>query len=165
MKVLPIVPNGLEEIKALYGDPQHIPGKPDVEWERENLSTFQLPYPLRLSWDKDTLVSTVTAHKLVGEYICDALDEIGQYNGGWYLDKFGYNRFGGIYNPRFKRGIDELSTHAWGIAIDLNPHLGPLGEESKMPDFIVKAFTNRGFVWGGVFPRPDGMHFQACSGY
>lgn len=161
MKKLSIVPNGLEEIKELYGDPQH----PDAEWERENLSRFRLPFPMKLSWDTNTVVTLVTAHKLVGEAMMDALEEIRDYRGEAYLQQNRLDLFGGIYNPRKKRGIDEWSTHAWGIAIDINPHRGPLGQPSTMPEFIVEAFVKRGFEWGGNWKRIDAQHHQACTGF
>jgi len=34
-----------------------------------------------------------------------------------------------------------------------------------MPWFIVEAFCDRGFEWGGTWEVPDGQHFQACTGY
>jgi hypothetical protein len=95
----------------------------------------------------------------------DALDEIGEAHGGAYLEREGLNRFGGTFNPRLKRGYNSLSTHTWGIAIDIAPERGALGEEPDIPDFIVDAFERRGFVWGGRWARPDGMHFQAARGY
>lgn len=154
------IPHGVDEIKETYGDPG------DDLWARDNLGTFALPFPLRLSWDPGTLVYSVIAHRLVGGAIVDALDEIGQFKGGAYLERNKLNRFGGIYNRRAKRGIDQPSTHTWAIAIDLNPDKAPLGgDPNGQPRFIVGAFTKRGFVWGGNFARPDGMHFQACGGY
>lgn len=167
MVKLEYVPTGLVEILAHYGNPD-ADGDfiPDQSWVKRNLRRFRLPYPLRLSWRPDTLVQTVLAHRLVGDAIVDALDEIGQVHGGRYLEQNQLNRFGGIYNARLKRGINEPSTHTWGIAIDLNPDKAPLGEDpSGQPDFIVQAFKKRGFVWGGEFNRPDGMHFQAARGY
>lgn len=160
------VPSGLKEIVAYYGDPD-IDGDfvIDPGWKEKHLTVFNLPYPLRLSWRPETLVSRVTAHRLVGDAMMDALVEIGDYRGGAYLEQNQYNYFGGIFNPRMKRGIGQLSTHTWGIAIDINPHLGPLGKPSQMPEFIVNAFVRRGFVWGGEWKRTDAQHMQAAKDY
>jgi hypothetical protein len=31
-----------------------------------------------------------------------------------------------------------------------------------MPDAVVKLFAAEGWVWGGPWSKPDGMHFQAA---
>jgi len=160
------VPTGRGEIIRHYGNPDADGDfAVDEQWKRDNLRVFRLPYPLRLSWRPDVLVERVATHRLVGDAIVDALDEIGQTHGGAHLERNRLNHFGGIFNPRLKRGYNDLSTHTWAIAIDINPHRGPLGEEPDMPGFIVEAFERRGFVWGGRWSRPDGMHFQAARGY
>lgn len=161
------VPTGLIEILNHYGNPDSDGDfVPDKAWVEKNLRRFRLPYPLRLSWNPDQLIRYVLAHRLVGDAMMDALDEIGQVHGGRYLEQNQLNRFGGVYNPRLKRGLGQLSTHTWAIAIDLNPEKAPLGADpSGQPGFVVEAFTKRGFMWGGEFKRPDGMHFQACRGY
>jgi len=83
-----------------------------------------------------------------------------------YLQENDWDRWGGCFNFRLKRGSNELSTHAWGIAVDINPHIAPFGgDPDKQPYFIVKAFERRGFEWGGRWSYPDGQHFQACHGY
>jgi hypothetical protein len=153
------VPDGLDEIYEYYGDPD----APD--FFEKNLRRFNVPFPLRLSWEPDVQVTRILAHKRVGDAIVDALFEIAEYKGADYVHAEGLDYYGGTFANRKKRGIDEPSTHAWAIAIDLNPHRGPLGEQPAMPQFIVDAFERRGFVWGGHFQRPDGMHFQACRGY
>lgn len=167
MTKLDYVPNGLIEIIKHYGNPDTDGDfQTDPEWVKRNLKRFTLPYPLRLSWNPEKLVKSVISHRRVGDAMMDALDEIGQTHGGRYLEQNQLNRFGGIYNPRMKRGIGQMSTHTWAIAIDLAPDIAPLGADpSGMPDFIVDAFEKRGFVWGGHWDRPDGMHFQACRGY
>lgn len=161
------VPYGLSEIKAYYGNPDANGDlEVDKKWREENIRIFTLPYPLRLSWNIHQTINKFAAHKKIGAVIVDAMEEIGDYKGGAYLDRNGYNRFGGVFNPRMKRGYDSLSTHTWAIAIDLNPSLAPLGEDpTGQPDFIVEAFEKRGFIWGGRWSRPDGMHFQAADGY
>ena len=94
----------------------------------------------------------------------DALEEIGDYKGPDYLTEKGYDYFGGTYNYRPTRGGSVLTTHAWCISIDLNPHLGPYRQKDKsgqwvnnQPEFITEAFLKRGFV---SFTH-DMMHFQA----
>lgn len=57
-------------------------------------------------------------------------------------------------------GARYLSTHAWGMAIDVNAFENGLGRKPKLSAGFVKCFTDAGFVWGGHFKRLDGMHFE-----
>jgi len=166
------MPYGLSDIIKTYGNPDengdHVL---DPEWHSAETEIFQLPFPMRLAWDKNKEVYRIRAHKLVGAVIVDALQEIRDYRGYHYLVENTLDILGGVYNFRFQHGTDYLSTHAWGIAIDINTHLGEMGVKPTMPAFIVEAFKKRGFEWGGDWPgmNPkwpyDGMHFQACEGY
>lgn len=75
--------------------------------------------------------------------------------------------YGGCFNFRAKRSGSKLSTHAWGIAIDLNPETNAMGREGDMAPGIVKVFESFGFTWGGRWTGAgkDRMHFQFCSGH
>lgn len=77
---------------------------------------------------------------------------------------------GGTWNWRTIAKSTALSTHAWGIAIDLNvtrahywqwqrPRL-PLQWKNKFPQEIVDAFEAEGFIWGGRWLHYDTMHFE-----
>jgi hypothetical protein len=69
------------------------------------------------------------------------------------------HNFAGCYNDRNKRGDSgEKSTHAWGIAIDINVGL-------TQPPELVAIFEKHGWQWGGRWKKPDSMHFQRCTGY
>jgi len=79
-------------------------------------------------------------------------------------------QFGGTFYPRHV-GHDpnnpHLSSHSWGIAIDLNPGFNPyhhpaaaLGTVGSVRE-LVPFFEAEGFAWGGYFSEnPDGMHFE-----
>jgi hypothetical protein len=82
----------------------------------------------------------------------------------------------GCYNPRAIRGYERqwkrfeklnqaagaryLSTHAWGLAIDVNAFENGLGRKPKLSKTFIKCFTDNGFTLGGTFKRLDGMHFE-----
>ena len=160
---LNVLPRGLDEIIQIYGDPdRNGDGAADPDWWRENMERHVLPWKLRKSWGNHAEVDRQWMHKLVAPSLVDALAEIGDAVPPEYLRRCNLDRFGGLCCLRPKRRGDELSTHSWGIAIDLNPHIAPLGGPSRQPAFIVEAFTRRGWVWLG---DADGMHFQACDGY
>jgi hypothetical protein len=75
--------------------------------------------------------------------------------------------FGGCYNVRSKRSGNRLSTHAWGIAIDLNPETNGMGRRGDLSAEVVEVFESFGFTWGGRWAGSgrDPMHFQYCTGY
>ena len=157
------VPDGLQEIKECYGDPD-----PDGDfvmdrwWFENYVQSYKLPYPMRLSWKTEVVVRTMLAHKFVGPAMIDAFREILTMVGLEVLQKNEWDRFGGCFNPRPKTGSSEHSVHFWGIAVDVNPHLAPYGQrDHKQPKVIVDAFERRGMVW---LPH-DMMHCQACTGY
>jgi hypothetical protein len=70
--------------------------------------------------------------------------------------------YAGCYVPRFidrdpRRG---LSMHAFGLAVDLNTSTNQLGTRGDMDPGVVQIFLKWGFAWGGVWARPDPMHFE-----
>lgn len=160
MIALPHVPNGYKEIVDTYGDPA------SKKFARERLAQMKLPMPMRASWNEKLIVKSAWIHVAVAGAMLDALKEIREFGGLEFLQMQNLDRWGGVHNFRMKVGDpSSLSTHAWAIAIDINPHKGPYGKRPNMPDWIVSAFVRRGFVWGGDWTIPDGMHFQACKGY
>ncbi len=149
------------ELVGFYGNPEN------QSFRTDKLDVFRLPYPMRLSWAKSKKATKILAHNKVGFVIIDALKEIENCRGYDYLYTNNFDLLGGVYCFRKIRGGKELSTHSWGISIDINPHLGPCDWKSykegnykdNQPDFIKEAFTKRGFInlpW-------DTMHFQAMG--
>lgn len=66
----------------------------------------------------------------------------------------------GCFNIRKKRGASSSSLHSWGVAIDINAAWNGFGKKPTLSDGFVKCFTDNGFDWGGVWSKPDAMHFQ-----
>lgn len=84
------------------------------------------------------------------------------------------------FNDRTIAGTSKISMHALGLAVDINPLLNPYLSPNRVwyPDDshvdrsdlkpgmfsdthpIVRAFTERGFEWGGSWERPDYHHFE-----
>ena len=89
------------------------------------------------------------------------------------------------FNCRFVAGTSTWSRHAFGSAIDINPVQNPyvsgstvsppagkahLNRSNPAPgkilvgDGVVRAFTNRGWEWGGNWSSPkDYQHFQRAG--
>ena len=57
------------------------------------------------------------------------------------------------------------SNHAYGAAVDINAPENPYGAAPTMDPRIVRIFEAHGFLWGGDFLIPDGMHFEYGSGW
>jgi hypothetical protein len=73
--------------------------------------------------------------------------------------------YSGCYAPRTvaRSPIAPPSNHAYGAAIDINAPENPFGGTPTMDPRIVKIFERWGFIWGGRFLIPDGMHFEYGS--
>lgn len=77
--------------------------------------------------------------------------------------------FDGCFNVRNMRGLNTLSIHAYGLAVDFNARQNPLGlsfqqciKKGLLPfseEFIKVSneFVDCGAMWKN---RTDGMHFQ-----
>lgn len=86
-----------------------------------------------------------------------------QAEGVWSLVR----SWGGSYAPRYVRGSrTTLSRHSWGTAFDVNAAWNGLGRVPALRDApgsvrgLVPAAERLGWVWGGRWSRPDGMHFE-----
>lgn len=105
------------------------------------------------------LLGQVRCHVEMITPLAGVLTEVEQLGLGELVDP---SDFGGCWVPRH---IDwdpamPLSMHAWGLAVDLGVSANALGAEPKMDPRIVEVFEAHGFVWGGRWARPDGMHFE-----
>lgn len=57
-------------------------------------------------------------------------------------------------------GTNVWSTHAWGLAVDLNAPSNWRGGRGDIPDHVVDMWENNGFAWGGMWLHTDPMHFE-----
>jgi hypothetical protein len=159
----------LNQIASTFGDIySHITSRPDGRpildsaFEHKYIVSLVPPYALYAAWNHRNQISQIRCHKLLANYFNAVLTEITRQN---LTDKARY--FGGCYYFRCKRNAPGLSTHSWGIAIDINPHTNRFGTSGDMSLEIVTIFEECGFFWGGRWPgsRRDPMHFQYCVGY
>lgn len=79
---------------------------------------------------------------------------------------------GGGFNWRQIAGTTRLSTHSFGIAVDVNAQIGkywrwtgaPAGAvphyDNEIPESLVTTMERFGFIWGGKWHHFDGMHFE-----
>ncbi len=153
---------------SFYGNPDgNLDGRPDVAWEAKNIVRIKPSYPMFWSWSMQP-VKAIAIHRKCADSLTDILREIGREIPQEEIEKYQLDRCGGGYNFRLMRGSNSLSVHSYGAAIDLSPEINALGvrHDSKrlmMPQKIVDIFAAYGWKWGGLWKRPDGMHFEATK--
>ncbi len=135
----------------------------------ENQEQFLLPYPMKLAWDKDTIIKKITLHKKVGQSAQRALEAIKNHYGIGEIDFLGLNIFGGGLNVREMRGGTKYSMHSWGIAIDFDPENNQLRwgrDKAKLArpecEQFWKCWEAEGWVSLGKERNYDWMHVQAA---
>jgi LysM repeat protein len=158
-------PHGLNAVLTAFGDIYGYlrdDGSLDPRWETEQLARAPLPFAIALSWDPTKQVRSICCHRRLTAKFQEVFGDIERRGLSGKV-----RTFGGCFNFRAKRSGSKLSTHAWGIAVDLNPETNAMGREGDMPPGIVAAFRRAGFTWGGDWSgaNRDPMHFQYCSGY
>lgn len=121
---------------------------PDPAWEAANIATGEV-----------ALLGNVTCHRLVFPQLHAAMTEIAEAGLAAEIDPADY---GGCYVPRF---IDRdpkkpLSMHAFGLAFDINVSENYLGTRGDQHPKVIEILSRWGFEWGGLWERPDPMHFE-----
>ena len=102
-------------------------------------------------------------HSAIVDRLEAALQEIFYTLGKAEFERQGWNIYGGCFNYRKKTSGGSLSTHSWGIAIDINPDQNGWKQYSTtFSDAAINIMEKYGFLsafraWGH-----DAMHFQAC---
>lgn len=156
------------KLKEFYGNPdKNNDGVADSAWEISNIVKIIPPYPMVWSWSLEP-VKTLRVHKKCSESLLSILAEIGKKVNEQDRRFYEIDRCGGVYNFRLMRGGSSLSVHSYGAAIDLSPVINGLGipysPKKKMMPFIVRdIFHSHGWKWGGLWSRPDAMHFEAVN--
>ncbi len=158
-------PHGLDQIQTIFGDIYsylHSDRTLDPRWQAEQLTIIPLPFSMALSWDPSRQVERMTCHKLLQPVFEDVFRGIA--NAGLHSK---ITSFGGCFSFRPQRTGTKLSTHGWGIAIDLNPKSNAQGTSGNMDPEIISIFRQTGFAWGGDWQgrTRDPMHLQFCTGY
>jgi hypothetical protein len=122
--------------------------EPDKAWVDQNIMTAVVP-----------IVGEVTCHRIMMPRLFRALAEIESRG---LADLIRPDDYGGCYVPRFidRDPKNPLSMHAFGLAADFNVSTNLLGSEGDMDPRVVEIFNKWGFTWGGVWDRPDPMHFE-----
>lgn len=151
-----------EQLFAKYGTPNPT-GKGYT-------TIIDLPYPMYLNWATSTYVKRMKCHKLVAQNFLNVFNDLLKHYGIEKIKELQIDDFGGCFNYRKMRGGSQLSTHSWGVAIDLDPDRNLLRETKRTARFarpeykpMIDIFYKHGFESLGVEKDYDWMHFQIKS--
>ena len=143
-------------IVSVYGDPE------DTSYARRLTPPFPLYY-------QGTAVSSIRLHERVIDSMSTALAQILGHYGIDEIERLRINHnYGGSMNKRRMRGGSRWSTHAWGVAIDLNarenqlrwgPDRALFAKTEYRP--LLEIFESNGWYNQGRYRNFDFMHFQA----
>jgi hypothetical protein len=144
-------------LNAFYGKPGR------------GLVLLDLPYAMKLSWDTATVVTRTQCNARVKDSLARVLAKVRRHYGLAGIAELRLDRYGGGYNLREKRGGSTLSTHAWGIAFDLDPERNKLQWSHEhaafaRPEYEAwwRCWEAEGWVSLGRARNYDWMHVQAA---
>lgn len=152
------------ECDAFYGNPRGDGGgHVNSRWYSDNMMT--VPVPFLMYFDK-TPVRRIAIHHKCADSLIRVFARVQEL---WSADPASLHdadlHYDGSFNYRPKRGQRSLSMHAYGCAIDIDAANNPFGKRkmrfTKTSPWVV-AFEGEGWIWGGRWNSPDGMHFQAA---
>jgi D-alanyl-D-alanine carboxypeptidase len=157
---------------GFYGNPRSTnPSIVNQNWYRHNIGFVQAPFAMHMLGP----VRRFPIHVKCVDATRAWLDEIWRNAGRdqRVVDAWGMSVFSGSFCYRTMRGLQHLSMHAYGCAMDFDaprnslhdatPHFATLRSQ------VVEPFLKLGGVWGGDWNgngtgaderRADGMHFQ-----
>ena len=126
-------------------------GLPTEQWEATFLTQIRSPFPLRLPWTKEALVTRITCHREVAPSLHRVLGNIlRHFENGKAISEAEYDLFGGCYAYRPVAGSNKLSLHSYGAAIQLGPMRAPKRVETDDDIAVDKIFNDEGWAWLGM---------------
>jgi len=151
------VPYGREGANAVYGRFQYKQPNPEKR-----------AIVLLGNWTKDHIVKvklhsgkTVRLHKLIADEFVDVFRRACEAAGETPKSVQ-------TFVPRLTNGLQKLSMHSWGIAVDFDPTENPYGGRNSWMrtdagQRFVQVFEDAGWTWGGRWSFKDDMHFQRVT--
>lgn len=154
-----------KDADQFYGNPRGSNGHANPLWEEKNLVFVSTPW--NMFYAGKPTKPRIRIHRKAAESLKRVLTEIWDKSAHSQaqIDAWGMSDWSGSYNYRLKRGGSTLSMHSYGAAVDFDADRNGFGD--KTPHFagaqpVLDAFKREGWVWGGTWSKPDGMHWQAA---
>jgi hypothetical protein len=101
------------------------------ELDNQQYVNQKLDNAMVLEWDRKKTISRVYCNARCAKDFVKALREINGYYGAVLVIKNGLNLYSGCYNKRPKRGGSSMSSHAWGMAFDINASGNPMNAKQS----------------------------------
>jgi hypothetical protein len=178
-------PNGWPAIAAFYGwdrfrarhaakSPEGFAAAVKAEWEPQ-MVLVKAPAGFSFYFDVDAdgmrdpneNMRGIRVHPIIADSLAAILQEIG--NAG--LWRFVEPCAGGYTYRAIREIPTKLSLHSLGAAVDFDALKNPMKWEPERTRLgtepglgVVRIFNAHGWTWGGLWDRPDAMHFQYGSG-
>ena len=131
---------------ALWGDP--------AANERKFMTMWDVPAELEIG----VIPKRIYCNKIMVQPLTVAFQNLIRTG---YVDEL--KTWNGCFNIRRKTSGTTASLHSWGIAIDVNAAWNGFNRKPTMSAGFVECFVQAGFLWGGVWKRPDGMHHELST--
>jgi hypothetical protein len=143
-------------MKQVFGEFSAYPQTSDPAF----LNTSHSWYDDHIATKTVPLLGTVTCNRAFFPALVGALKDVQAAGLGGEI-----HTYSGCYAARTvaRSSTAPPSQHAYGAAIDINAPENPYGATPTMDPRIVKIFQRWGFLWGGKYLTPDGMHFEYGS--
>ena len=105
--------------RSVYGDPRGSNGKSSPKWETANIVRISPPFAMKMG---DIKITKIPIHKFCADSLSRILNDIWERSGKSQavVDKWGISEFSGSLNFRVMRGLNTLSMHSFGCAIDFD---------------------------------------------
>lgn len=150
-----------KQIRSIYGN---------ADMDGSNQLRIEPAFQMCLAWLPDVKLKTIRCHGLVSCSLEKILHVILEQYGYEEIKRLGLDMYGGAYAYRYKRGGKTLSTHSWGIAIDIDPINNQLKWRSDKARFankeyqkVMDIYYEYGWVNQGIEKGFDYMHFEATE--
>ncbi len=155
----PSRPQGYTQIVNRFGQPCSSNARAiSMSWRAaDNGTTYRFPFHVKLGGRATEMVADKGGRSTNLDN--DVYGHIQQQHLQGYVEHGIYG-----YACRAKRGGNEWSTHAFGIAIDVSSAEEYMGKcSSTVNRYHAPIWQNHGWYWGLAFCDP--MHFQFATGY
>ena len=136
----------------------------------ENQTKLDVPYKLKLAWDKGVSLNKITCHQKCAKSLYTIFEKTLQTYGEKEIGRLKLDVFGGCLNVRRMRGGSAWSIHSWGAAVDLDPDNNQLRWSKDKASFGKDVYIpfweiveSEGWTSLGRERNYDWMHFQAAN--
>ena len=155
LKVMNFQPKTSIEASSRYGEIINSTWADEAKW----MTMYVVPDDIKANWINTATGKNINKIYMNKDIVAPFDQAMGNIRSRNLIGEL--KTFDGCFMIRMIRGSTTvMSTHSYGLAVDLNKEDNELGAIPKLSPEFVKCFTDVGFIWGGNFSRKDGMHFQ-----